>query len=113
MPASRKRVAWGLAGLLIQEPSIADLLDHNSLHEKSEIAGVPQQHPSWTDAWCPGTESEQPAHLDPALAHLLASARSDALRQEFLKADPSSYASEHVVRIYAATYNLNGALACV
>lgn len=62
-----------------------------------------------------GTEtgSEKPARLDPALAHLLASARSDALRQEFLKADPGSYATEHALRIYAATYNLNGGRAGV
>ena len=57
--------------------------------------------------------SETPARLDPALAHLLASARSDALRQEFLKADPGSYATEHALRIYAATYNLNGGRAGV
>ena len=47
--------------------------------------------------------------MDPALAHLLVSARSDALRQEFLKAEPASYSTEHDLRIFVATYNLNGA----
>ena len=47
--------------------------------------------------------------LDPALEPLLAAARSDALRAEFLKAPAASYSTEHGVSMLVATYNLNGA----
>ena len=114
MSTSQNRSAWGLTWLLKQTQVLwlnGPQLRPACLPEKSEVAGGPQQHQRWIIAGCSGSEAEQPARLDPALAHLLASARSDALRQEFLKAEPSSYATEHAVRIYAATYNLNGALA--
>lgn len=48
--------------------------------------------------------------IDAALLPFLSSARSDALRNEFLKAPVSSYSTEHGIRILVATYNLNGEL---
>ena len=48
--------------------------------------------------------------IDAALLPFLSSARSDALRNEFLKAPVSSYSTEHGICILVASYNLNGAL---
>ena len=46
--------------------------------------------------------------MDPVLRHLIANARSEAVREQFLQTPAAEYTTHQGVRILAGSYNVNG-----
>ena len=57
-----------------------------------------------------GTDNgaEATAGIDPVLRHLLANARSEAVREQFLQTPASEYTNYQGLRMMAGSYNVNG-----
>ncbi|KAK9792500.1 hypothetical protein WJX73_010349 [Symbiochloris irregularis] len=48
------------------------------------------------------------ANIDPVLRHLLANARSEAVREQFLQTPPAEYTKYEGLRLLVGSYNVNG-----